>query len=177
MVRLNSTARTAARGCFAALAALQAISCAAVSSIPQASVRTVDGAPCFAAPETEATRGGIRVSGLLVSERESARFDVLPEQMWQFESVPSAPAIELASGQCVRYGDVPNGAQAAHAAKPLVPHRVYVVFLNGKPPKASSVLGYRAEFCMKPAASGRLEANVVTWDDKAQRWRYDMCTE
>jgi hypothetical protein len=177
MASAATMAMTIARSGLVALAALQAVSCAAISSMPQASVRTVGGAPCFAVPEAEAPREGIRLTGVLVSERESARFDVLPEQLWQFELVPPAPAIELAPHQCVRYGEVPSGARSTQAAKPLVPHRVYVVFMNGKPAKASSVLGYRAEFCVKPAASGQLEAHMVPWDDKAQRWRYDICAK
>lgn len=176
MASPKSMATTALRCSLVALAALQSISCAAISSMLQASVRTVDGTPCFAVPEAGA-REGIRLTGVLVSERESTRFDVLPEQMWQFEVTPPTPAIELAPRQCVRYGDVQPGARAAQAAKPLVPYRVYVVFLNGKPAKAGSVLGYRAEFCVKPAASGQLEAYMVPWDDKAQRWRYETCAK
>lgn len=166
---------TLVRGGLMALAALQAISCAAVSSLPQASVRTVEAAPCFTVPASGAAQQGIRLTGLLVSERESTRFDALPEQLWHFEVAPAAAHIELVPQECIRYGEVPSGAQAALPAKPLVPYRVYVVLLSGRPQKAGSVLGYRAEFCVKPSAAGALEAHMVPWDEKAQRWRYDIC--
>ncbi|MEJ7807479.1 MAG: hypothetical protein WKG03_16335 [Telluria sp.] len=144
------------------------------NSRPDAIVTAVDGGPCFAVPANRQTRDGIPLYGLLVSERE-ARKSMLPSDLWIVSVKPAGAAIKTRPESCIRYGITPAGAEGA-AAFPLQPYHIYTVDLNARP-EDSDIHSYSAEFCIKPAADGKVIVQVVPWDDNAKRWKYDVCNK
>jgi hypothetical protein len=148
----------------------------AMSRLPQAQVKEVDGRPCFAVADEAESRKGVQLHSLVVSERESADWRSLPNELWSFSVHPPGNSIEIFPDICIRYGDVPSSARERKTALPLRPNHVYVVYVGARPKEGSvAVLGYKAEFCLKPAGEGRTTVQMVPWDKEAKRWRYEVC--
>ena len=152
-------------------------SCSATSRMPDATVVDRGGLPCFSIPEEIRVSGVTRMYSLQVTERRSADWKTLPVELWGFEVDPPGAWIDAALVRCIAYGQVPATAVGHHAPAPLQPHHVYVVFIGARSESATTpVVGYRAEFCLISRGSGARSAVVtVPWDDKAMRWRYEVC--
>lgn len=143
------------------------------SGIGEAVVTDVDGQPCFSIPKNWDTRNGLDLHSLSVSQNNGQDAEKPYEDVWMFSVEPPGSSIIARPGQCYRYGVTPTRAtQAVH--KPLELYRVYNVFLHARPDN-SPLRGYDAEFCIKPAANGKTSVQLVKWDDKAGRRRYDLC--
>ena len=76
-------------------------------------------------------------------------------------------------GSCLRYGVTPARATLL-THEPLQPYRVYNVFMHARGDN-SRLMGYDAEFCIKPVAGGRSLIHMVTYDEKAGRRLYELC--
>lgn len=152
-------------------------SCSATSRMPDATVVDRGGLPCFSIPEENRVSGVTRMYSLQVTERGSADWKTLPVQLWGFEVDPPGAWIDATLVPCIAYGQVPATAVGRHAPAPLQLHHVYVVFIGARSESATtSVVGYRAEFCLISRGSGARSAVVtVPWDDKTMRWRYEVC--
>lgn len=168
------------RGRGAALLALCGLltgSCSATSRFGQAEVTQVRSQPCFSIPDEPRTRfEAMRLFSIAVSETQRVRWDSLPTELWGFLVEPQGQPIGAGTQNCVRYGEVPPWGKSRSKAAPLRLNHVYVVEIDARPAnRASSTLGYKAEFCLKRADEGRIAVEVIPWDETAKRWRYERC--
>jgi hypothetical protein len=119
-------------------------------------VTDADGTPCFSIPRKWETRNGIPLFAITVHEPKSVDWKSMPTQYWGLSIEPPGSSLLLRPQACIRYGDQPaNAWTKMDAAKPLEPFHIYAVTLNARP-EDSNVAFYRAEFCVKPDASGKI---------------------
>lgn len=90
--------------------------------------------------------------------------------VWSFYFPPnmgrSAP-----SSNCLRYGDLPNGAISEIVAKKLRNGAVYEVFINARYSDSySPVSGFSRRFCLKPGG----QVILIDYDDY-KGWDYSVC--
>ncbi|HET7772974.1 MAG TPA: hypothetical protein VFK82_04040 [Burkholderiaceae bacterium] len=155
-----------------------AIGCASANSrVGEASVHDRGGVPCFNLPSGELARvstdGSLPIAALFVSGVS----DKASREVWAFAAYPPSSLPRIPSGECVRYGVLPAGIQAA-AAQPLVPGRVYKVSVHAPLRNAGdSTRFFDQRFCVRQAAADQQPTVVVVpWDRAASRWRDDVCT-
>lgn len=156
-----------------ALASLST-TCAAISSMGKAEVTELDELPCFAVQSTAETRKGIPLYSVHVSERQSANWQTLPDEVWSFKVEPPGSWIETTPQECYRYGEAPVSSNGT-PAKPLRLYRVYAVDISARA-HGSGTVSYGAEFCIKPSGTGKITVQPVPWDETTGQWRYDVCT-
>lgn len=174
-MNINSAIRILAS---TALLAVFTTACSAMSSMRDADVRLKDGQICFAPGKEKSSTEPVLINALYVSGPKGAkRTGFKPTLAWAFWVKPGQGAITVEPDSCLAYGALPMSSEQTVAPQPLQPNAVYSVFLNGRPSGAdSSVLGYKAEFCVLANAAGGLDqVLVVPWDNKAGKWRYDVC--
>lgn len=159
------------------LCGLSTLSCSAMSRFGQAEVTRVHGQPCFAIPDEPRTRlEAMRLFSISVSEAQRANWDRLPTELWGFSVEPPGHPIGAGAQNCVRYGEVLPSGKPRREPAPLRLYQVYAVEIDARPAnRASSTLGYKAEFCLKRGDEGRIAVEVVPWDETAKRWRYERC--
>lgn len=110
---------------------------------------------------------------LSVSERKSAGPADESNDVWSVAVQPTGASIQLAPHTCILYGHTPAGTSAQPARK-LESYQLYYVGLDAFP-KGPNLLGYRAEFCIKPGARGQSTVHAVVWDEKSGQWGYEIC--
>jgi hypothetical protein len=159
----------------AAVMTVLCMSVEATSRMGRAVVTESNGLPCFAVPSDAETLGGIPLYDLLVSEPKSRDWKALPDELWGFAIEPPGYSIAVLPQNCIRYGNTPNSAKQ-RTLKPLQPFHVYAVSIGARP-KDSGVIGYNAEFCLKPANDGRMTVQVIEWDRITRKWQYDVCAK
>lgn len=153
-----------------ALIALLFTSC---SGIGTAVVTQVDGQPCFAVPRSWETLTGIPLYGLTVSKKNAAESAERYPDVWRITFNPPGSSMITRPGDCLRYGVTPARA-TMEVHEPLEPYRVYFLFMHARG-QNSRLMGYDAEFCIKPVANGGTMIHVITYDDKAGRRLYELC--
>jgi hypothetical protein len=148
-----------------------------MSRIGRADVKEINGRPCFSISEDSESRGTkIHLFSITVSETVSESWKVLPTELWSFLVDPPGQWIETVSGAYICYGDTPSSAKVRAEAKPLQQNHPYSVVIGAE--SVNSIIpaaGYKATFCLKPSLDGKIEVAVVLWDDKARRWRHEVC--
>jgi hypothetical protein len=154
--------------------------CSATSSIRKAEVIVKDGRVCFAAETNDqSSSNGVQIHAFSVSgPRGELGPNGLSPLMWAFRMEKGQAPLDLRGDTCVAYGVLPPKSEQTVAPKSLQENTVYSVFLNGRPSSTASVLGYDADFCITIGRKGQIERLIVVpWDDKAQKWRYDLCAQ
>lgn len=153
--------------------ALTSASCAATSRVGSAVITEVNGLPCFSVPNDAETRNGVPLFTVSVTKRNAPGATTLPARVWFSWIEPRGKSIILKPPNCIRYGVVPPFAQQ-ELSVPLQPYSIYTAVLQAVP-EGSNLRGYKGEFCMIPGAADKLRVQVVPWDEKASKWRYDLC--
>lgn len=158
----------------AGLIAKVCLSCTASSRVESAVVTDIEGMPWFSVPRTQETKNGIPLFGMFVARRPGPE-EKLPEVVWSFEVEPVGSSRVAVPGKCFRYGVTPRVR-----AKPRV--SLCCLTISTLPismPKQddTNLKGFTAEFCMKPAANGKLRVQAIPWDDKNERWNYHVCAK
>lgn len=164
--------RTASLLVGAALAIASA-GCTASSRVADAVVTEVDGAPCFTVPNNDETRAGVPLFGVSVTKSNGPGATARPEEVWNSFFEPMGKSAQLKPQNCIRYGVSPPSARH-DVLIALLPYVVYKVVLNAVP-EGSNLRGYSAEFCVIPTVGKKPRVQVVLWDAKASRWRYELC--
>lgn len=139
----------------------------------KAVVTDVGGLPCFSVPKNWDTRGGIPLETLDVTKENGPDAAIPYEQVWAFHMEPPGESITTWPDKCFAYGMTPKRA-TRDVLTPLQAFQVYSVFIHAIP-DGTSLRGYDAKFCIKPAVNGSSRVLTVPWDDAAGRWRYDLC--
>ena len=165
-------AKTAYHYILATLSVILSSGCSG-NSRPDALVTEDGGLPCFGVPDNRATRAGIPLYGLLVSQRRAANSDASSGELWSVSVEPAGASLQIKPGNCIRYGVAPSGTQAG-LAPTLQPYQVYSIDLNARP-EDSDIHSYSAEFCMKLNESGKAVVQVIPWDEKSKQWKYGVC--
>ena len=150
-----------------------------LSSLPDAQVKKVGGKPCFTIHGKDAAPQVIKLFSLYVAKKGKGqkRWPSLPESVWGFEISPPGNSIELSSDNCISYGELPVASEEFLKARLLEPYQIYNVDIGGRPKaENSAVLGYGAEFCIKPTRDGDIQVIQIPWDKTAGKWRYDACS-
>lgn len=161
------------RGLIATLITLVCSSCGAMSRMGTAQVTDADGLPCFALPMESATRGGLPLSVLVVSEIRAPDNGVsLPKELWHIASQNAGPPVQLRPPACIRYGQAPAGT-VQRSYKPLVAFHPYHVAIRAP---GSRTVAYTAEFCLKPDATGNVRVIVVPADGSPEDKRFSICS-
>lgn len=168
------------RRCFVVILILflGASSVYARSSLPDAQIKQVRGKPCFTIHDTNGTPQVIKLFSLYVAKKgkKGGEWPSSPESVWGFEISPPGNSIELGSDSCISFGELPVASEEIQKAHPLVPYQIYIVDIGGRPKAGnSSVLGYVAEFCIKPTQDGYVQVIQIPWDKAAGKWRYGLC--
>lgn len=174
---IRYTPRAAA--CLAlAVVAAACTSAQGTSSVRDARVTAVDGKPCFSVPAARDTSStALRLYSLTVTQTERIDWRSLPPEMWGFTVDPPGAALDSAdSSACIRYGALPAAGRSHGVSRELEAARIYRVEINARPANGdSATLGYQARFCVKPQAGHAAEVREVTWDERARRWRDEVC--
>ena len=158
----------------AGLIATVCLSCTGSSRVESAVVTGIEGVPCFSVPWTKETNKGIPLFGLSVA-RMPGPDENLPEIVWSFEVKPVGSSILAVPGKCLPYGATPMVAGKAES-KLLLPYHIYGAQIQAKQDN-TNLKGFTAEFCLKPAANGKLRVQAIPWDDKNERWYYQVCAK
>jgi hypothetical protein len=176
---LNTNYRKVRRGqrCITAVAlAFMCASCVAMQRMETAVITEADGLPCFSIPQKWETRNGIPLYAITVHEPKSADWKSMPVQYWGMGIEPPGNSVLLRPQGCIRYGEKPASATSEmDPAKPLEPYHVYAVTLNARP-EGSSVAYYKAEFCLKPSAGGKMIVQQVSIKQSDLN-RYAVCAK
>lgn len=143
------------------------------SSMGEVVITEVDGQPCFAIPKGWSTRNGLPMRGLTVVQRNAPGARPYSHYVWTFSVEPPGASVITRPQHCMRYGATPKLATQRDSL-PLEPYQVYSVFIDAAP-EDSSMLGYKAEFCIKPPEAGKARVFVVPFDEKTSTRRYDLC--
>jgi surface antigen len=160
---------------FAVLGVVSA-GCAATSSMGQAHVVDVEGAPCFTVSTTGEPASELAFETLYVSERSSQDWRALPAELWAINVKPAGQAIAWKPAGCLRYSEQMPGTSTRVQARPLEHYRVYSVFIGARPKdERGNLLGYKAEFCITQDIGQKPVAREVPWDSGGSRWRYEIC--
>lgn len=168
------TQRTQWHFLMAGAISLACSSCAATSRMGNAAVTEADGLPCFALPQHRATKNGLPLDTLYVSETRSPDNGVtLPAELWHISAAEGAAAPQLRPQGCISYGKAP-AATVQRSFKPLELYRPYHVAIRTQGDNAGMV-AYTAEFCLKPDASGKARVLVVPRDGSSDDKRFSVC--
>jgi hypothetical protein len=143
-----------------------------VSSMPEAYVRQIDNLPCFSSENATATNATPPLLfGMVVTDIDAKP----PKMIWQFNLPPEGIRLPLGPSGCIVYGRAPKEAISTDQPATLNLGTVYSVFISARPTEAaSSIRGYRAKFCLTKIDS-KVIVNHIQWDEKQERWRYDVC--
>lgn len=153
--------------------ALASPPCTATSRVGSAVITQIDGIPCFGIPNNAETRNGAPFSAVIVTKNNAPGATTRPEEVWFSYMKPRGKTIILKPGTCIRYGAMPAPSQQERLI-PLQPYTVYSVTLDAVP-EGTNLRGYDAEFCLIPDAAKKFRVQVVPWDEKASKWRYELC--
>jgi hypothetical protein len=148
-------------------------SCVAQSKFGDAVISDSDGLPCFAVPGDSDTRGGIPFEALTVTEEVAIGAATAGKDVWHFRIMPSGNSIKLRPDICIRYGVKPDSAEQGEF-EVLKKFQVYSVHLQVAL-EDSNRTGYNGKFCIIPLSADRTRVQVVPWDEKVSKWRYDLC--
>ena len=141
------------------------------SRIADAEVSSVDGVPCFTISQKEESRNGQPLLGALSISDLSEKPVV---GVWSFY-MTGGKKVPLSSKSCLRYGDLPQGANGMPAPE-LQTGRVYSIFLNGRPnDPADPTYGYMGKFCIVATATG--ERKIIAIGSDTPAWKQDSCPE
>jgi len=137
----------------------------ATSRIADAEISSIDGVPCFTISQKEESRNGQPLLGALsisdLSEKPVVR-------VWSFY-MTGGKKVPLSSKSCLRYGDLPQGANGMPAPE-LQTGWVYSVFLNGRPDDPSDpTYGYRGKFCI--AVTSTDERKIIAIGSDMPAWK------
>lgn len=149
-----------------------------LSSLPDAQIKQVGRKPCFTIHGKDTSPQVIQLFSLYVAKKGKGqkKWPSSPESVWGFEISPPGNSIELSSDNCISYGELPVASEEIQKAHPLEPYQIYIVDIGGRPKAGnSSVLGYVAEFCIKPTQDGDVQVIQIPWDKAAGKWRYGLC--
>ena len=153
--------------------ALAPTPCTATSRVGSVQISQMDGMPCFGIPNNAETRNGAPFSAVIVTKNNAPGATTRPEEVWFSYMKPRGKTIILKPGTCIRYGAMPAPSQQERLI-PLQPYTVYSVTLDAVP-EGTNLRGYDAEFCLIPDAAKKFRVQVVPWDEKASKWRYELC--
>ena len=143
----------------------------ATSRIADAEISSVNGTPCFTISQKEEKRNGQPLLGALSISDLSEKPAV---GVWSFY-MTGGKKVPLSSKSCLRYGDLPQGANGMPAPE-LQTGRVYSIFLNGRPNDPSDpTYGYMGKFCIVATATG--ERNIIAIGSDTPAWKQDSCPE
>ena len=143
----------------------------ATSRIADADISSVNGTPCFTISQTEEKRNGQPLLGALSISDLSEKPVV---GVWSFY-MTGGKKVPLSSKSCLRYGDLPQGANGMPAPE-LQTGRVYSIFLNGRPNDPSDpTYGYMGKFCIVATATG--ERKIIAIGSDTPAWKQDSCPE
>lgn len=137
------------------------------SRMGSATVTTEANLPCFKIDnKEEKSRGPTSLKMLSISE-------ITPDgakNMWtlMFPNTSfGSPTYRLPENSCVRYGQVPTGAEASNA-RPLKMGKIYSVSFLGRPISPSDPTSrYSAKFCVLSAPSGGFHAIQLIGHEEA----------
>jgi hypothetical protein len=152
-----------------------ALGCTAVMAIEpvdEAIVTVSQGLPCFSIPESASGSDGLPLHRIVVDSMPSGDWRGLPISYWVVATTNLDSAMLMRHGHCIRFGAVPAGSEQ-QAFKPLKPFHVYRVYVRAHKPYAQ-VLGYSAQFCMKPDGRGNMEVHIATLEERRTR-NYPGC--
>lgn len=144
----------------------------AMSGIGNAVILESRGLPCFTIEENSGTKDGLHLSSLVVSELTSRPGEQSPDELWGFSNKSGSP-MTISPQDCIRYGELPAGAEL-RAEKKLAPYHVYGVSIGARP-KDRNIIGYMGEFCVKPAADGSASVQVISRKKGESERFYDLC--
>lgn len=143
----------------------------ATSRIADAEINSVNGTPCFTISQTEEKRNGQPLLGALSISDLSEKPVV---GVWSFY-MTGGKKVPLSSKICLRYGDLPQGANGMPAPE-LQTGRVYSIFLNGRPnDPADPTYGYMGKFCIVATVTG--ERKIIAIGSDTPAWKKDSCPE
>ena len=153
--------------------ALASTPCTATSRVGRAVITPIDGMPCFGIPNNAETRNGAPFSVVIVTKKNAEGAATRPETVWFSYLEPRGRTMVLKPGTCIRYGALPAPSHN-EVLIALQPHTVYSVSLDAIP-EDTNLLGYKAQFCLIPDAAQKHRVQVISWDEQASRWRYELC--
>lgn len=143
----------------------------ATSRIADAEISSVNGTPCFTISQTEEKRNGQPLLGALSISDLSEKPAV---GVWSFY-MTGGKKVPLSSKSCLRYGDLPQGANGMSAPE-LQTGRVYSIFLNGRPnDPADPTYGYMGKFCIVATSAG--ERKIIAIGSDTPAWKQNSCPE
>ena len=143
----------------------------ATSRIADAEISAVNGTPCFTISQKEEKRNGQPLLGALSISDLSEKPVV---GVWSFY-MTGGKKVPLSSKSCLRYGDLPQGANGMPAPE-LQTGRVYSIFLNGRPNDPSDpTYGYMGKFCIVATPAG--ERRIIAIGSDTPAWKQDSCPE
>lgn len=133
-----------------------------------ATVTTEANLPCFKIDnEEEKSRGPTSLKMLSISELTPDGAKNMWTLMFPNTSFGSPTYYQLPENGCVRYGQVPIGAEASDA-RPLKMGKIYSVSFLGRPISPSYPTSrYSARFCIFNAPSGGFHAFQLIGDREA----------
>jgi hypothetical protein len=151
---------------------LTVIAAACTSTRGSARLTQVNEKPCFSVEDTAENR---RHPPLL---RDIAVYDIgqkPAKEVWGF-GIPRALQPVLQPGTCIQYGQLPSGAEETSPSAQLEFGIVYDAAINAvAEPPTTPIHIYTVKFCLIKNAAGRTLVHEIQWDEKQDRWRYDVC--
>lgn len=140
-------------------------------------VLQVGNLPCFSVADSDEARATPpKLAVLEVNEQMAAGVSM----RWELSFVgEKLPATTLPPATCITYGTAVKNSETMTPAAPLEVGKRYEAGILSHILKSQKdewrMRDYRAKFCLTENADKKITVHEVLWDEKMDKWRWDVC--